>query len=156
MIYYIMLRTLFRSDISQLLPIEKSVHVSPWTEETFLVCFQAGYAGWVVEVDQRIVGFIIVTQGHEESHVLNLCVAHAYQRKGYGRLLLERALSEAKKRGIHIAYLEVRRSNTPAIALYEKMSFQQIGERVGYYPTVAGNEDALVFAVSLANEIRSV
>lgn len=148
-LYYTMLRTLFRSDIPQILAIEKSVHVAPWTEETFTVCFQSGFTGWVVEIDQKIIGFIIVSLTLDECHVLNICVAQPWQRQGWGRKLLERVLQEARQHGLAMAYLEVRRSNTRAISLYQKMQFQQIGERKGYYPTVAGDEDALVFAISI-------
>jgi len=143
------LRTLFKSDLAQLLDIEKAVHVSPWTEETFKSCFQAGCVGWAIELDKKIIGFILISLSVDECHVLNLCVAHAFQHQGFGRTLLEQALTHAKQAKISIAYLEVRRSNTRAISLYRRMNFQLIGQRKGYYPMQAGNEDALVFALSL-------
>jgi ribosomal-protein-alanine N-acetyltransferase len=146
-----MLRSLFKSDLPQILAIEQSVHVAPWTEETFHVVFRTGYAGWVMELDKKIIGFVIVSWSASECHVLNLCVAHAYQHQGYGRQLMDKALEEARKQGIRIAYLEVRRTNSRAISLYEKMQFQVVGERKGYYPTVNGQEDALVFARDLGN-----
>lgn len=144
-----MLRTLFRSDLNQLLVIENSVHITPWNEETFKVCFQAGYIGWVIEIDKRIIGFIVISLTADECHVLNVCVVHEYQRLGWGRKLLEYALDYARKNGIGVAYLEVRRSNTRAISLYKKMNFHPIGERKDYYPTVSGKEDALIFAMNL-------
>jgi len=144
-----MLRTLFQSDLDQLLVIEKIVHVTPWVEATFKACFQSGYIGWVVEINKKIIGFIIISQTIEECHVLNVGVLHEYQHQGFGRKLLEHALSHAKQHGIGMAYLEVRRSNSRAISLYKQMQFHQVGERKGYYPTVSGNEDALIFAKSL-------
>ncbi len=145
-----MLRTLFKSDVPQLLAIEEAVHVTPWTAETFAICFQAGYLGWVIEEQQKILGFIIVSMHTEECHVLNLCVAQAVQRRGLGHSLLDHALQMARQQGARIAYLEVRRSNLKAIALYQKTQFQLIGERKDYYQTVAGNEDALIFGKELA------
>lgn len=144
-----MLRTLFRSDIDQLLLIEKSVHVLPWTEESFKSCIQAGHVGWVIELDKKLIGFIIVSLNMDECHVLNLCVLHDYQHQGWGRKLLEYALTHARQHKVSIAYLEVRRSNSRAISLYKKMNFHLVGERKGYYPTVSGQEDALIFAMSL-------
>lgn len=146
-----MLRTLFKSDLAQILLIEKSVHVVPWTMDTFNMCFDSGYFGWVLEVDKKIAGFIIVSLTPDECHVLNICVSLDYQRQGYGAKLLEHALKHAKKQQVGIAYLEVRRSNTRAISLYKKMNFQQIGERKNYYPTVSGTEDALILAKSLVD-----
>lgn len=121
-----MQRKLFKSDLAQLLAIEQAVHVTPWTEETFKTCFQAGYVGWVIEVDKKIIGFVIISLA-EECHVLNLCVARQYQHQGWGRKLLEIALTQAKQQGVHIAYLEVRDSNSHAISLYRSMGFQVVG-----------------------------
>ena len=145
-----MQRKLFKSDLAQLLAIEQAVHVTPWTEETFKTCFQAGYVGWVIEVDKKIIGFVIISLA-EECHVLNLCVARQYQHQGWGRKLLEIALTQAKQQGVHIAYLEVRDSNSHAISLYRSMGFQVVGGRKNYYATVAGHEDALVFAKTLTS-----
>ena len=143
------LRTLQRSDLDQVLAIENAVHVSPWTRETFETCIRTACKGWVVEENDKIIGFIMVSLQAQECHILNVCVAHAAQRQGLGQKLMEHAIQDAKRSGIGIAYLEVRRSNTRAISLYRKMSFQMIGERKEYYPTVSGREDALIFAKSL-------
>lgn len=148
-----MLRTLYKSDLPQLLAIEKSVHIAPWTEETFKICFQPGYLGWVVDSNRKILGFIIISLHREECHVLNICVMHDCQNQGWGRKLLDKALLQARQQGIGIAYLEVRRSNSRAISLYRKMGFHLVGERKSYYPTPNGYEDALIFARSLHDEI---
>lgn len=144
-----MIRNLTQSDIPEILRIEKSVHVSPWTEETFNVCFQAGYRGWLIEMENQVVGFIIVSFSVDECHVLNICVDHSFQRQGLGKKLLEYALKQAAQQGMTVAYLEVRRSNTRAISLYQKMKFHLVGERRGYYPALSGDEDALIFAIHL-------
>lgn len=146
-----MLRTLRKTDLSEILVIENAVHISPWTAETFKVCFQAGFTGWVIEVENKVVGFIIISENREDCHILNVCVAHEFQHRGYGYKLISKAIEQAKKNGVTIAYLEVRRSNTRAITLYRKMGFHYIGERKEYYPGTTGNEDALVFAMSLIN-----
>lgn len=144
-----MLRTLFKSDLPQLLLIEKDTSISPWTDDIFKLCFASGYMGWVVELEKKLIGFIIVSQTGTECHILNLAVAHAHQHQGWGRKLMEASLDYAKNAGLGIAYLEVRRSNLRAIKLYKNMKFQLIGERKDYYPTVAGKEDAFIFAKSL-------
>lgn len=148
-----MLRTLFKSDLPAVLAIEQSTHVVPWGEDTFRICFQEGYIGWAVEVENKLVGFIIVSLRAEECHILNVAVAREYQHRGLGRQLLEFALNYAKQKNAGIAYLEVRLSNTRAINLYKKMKFHLIGERKDYYPTVSGTEDALIFAKSLQENL---
>lgn len=144
-----MMRTLFKSDLNQLLEIEKSVNVAPWTEDTFAACFHSGYIGWVIELDKKIIAFIMVSLTVDECHILNLCVVREFQHQGWGHKLLNQALMHARQNGVSIAYLEVRKSNTRAIALYQKLKFQLVGQRKNYYPTQAGQEDALIFALDL-------
>lgn len=144
-----MLRQQTETDLPQILIIESLTQIAPWTTETFERCWQAGYPGWIIEQDKKIIGFIIATFNVGETHILNLCVHPDYQRKGFGKELLLHVLKEAKTRGVGIAFLEVRRSNRNAIALYQKMHFIQVAERKNYYPSTHGREDALVFAKDL-------
>lgn len=144
-----MLRTMFKGDLQRLVAIEAAAHATPWTEETFKACFEAGYTGWVIERDEQVIGFVMVSVRLGECHILNLCVDRTYQRQGMGRQLLRQALDNARQQGCAVAYLEVRRSNTRAIALYQKERFRLIGMRKEYYVTVNGKEDALVLARSL-------
>lgn len=147
-----MLRQLKKTDLTRVNEIEQTVHVIPWTDDTFHLCFNVGYLSWVCEVDQKIVGFVIVSLTADECHVLNLGVAREHQHQGYGTILMNHVIHEAKQVGAGIIYLEVRKSNTRAISLYRKLDFHLIGERKDYYPTVAGHEDALIFAKNLLTE----
>lgn len=151
-----MLRTLVIDDIKKVLAIEKAVHISPWTEETFNICFQAGYNGWVIQQQDQIIGFIIASLTKLECHILNLCVAAHFQRQGWGEKLLQHAMAYAIGIGIHIVYLEVRRSNVKAISLYRKMGFRWVGERKDYYPITGGTEDALIFAKDLSVDTHAI
>jgi [ribosomal protein S18]-alanine N-acetyltransferase len=144
-----MLRILFKSDIDQLLLIERTVQIAPWTRETFTVCFNTGCVPVGIEVEKKIIGFIILSLKPEECHVLDLCVSPNYHHQGFGRQLLEYAEDFARKKGVGIIYLEVRESNMKAIALYKKLKFHLIAERSNYYPIPNGMENALVFAKSL-------
>lgn len=148
----IMLRKFFQSDLKQILEIEKLVHIAPWTEETFKSCFQSGFLGWVIEHEDKIIGFLIMTLNASECHILNIAILSGFQRHGYGEKLLKYAMEHAKKEGAGIVYLEVRRSNSKAISLYRKLNFHLIGERKDYYPIPHGGEDALIFAKSLHQE----
>ncbi len=139
-------RPLNRNDLPRLLIIENSVHIVPWARETFLACFQGGCHGFVVCAEELVVGFILTSVRAGECHILNLCVDRLYQRQGHARALLRYAEDEAKQLGAEAIHLEVRRSNSRAITLYQKLGYLQIGERKDYYPTLAGKEDALLFA----------
>ena len=71
------------------------------------------------------------------------------QGRGHGRRLLRAILQLARGRGAQRVFLEVRPSNTPAIALYHDEGFNEIGRRPRYYPAKDGREDALVMALEL-------
>ncbi len=143
-----MLRILQKSDIPQAMIIERLTQFTPWTEEVFERCYDAGYRGWVIEQGDQLIGYLIMSTLAGESHILNVCIHPDFQHQGFGRQLVEAALKNAKEKS-DIAFLEVRRSNAYAIALYEKMGFIQISTRKNYYPTKEGREDALVFAKDL-------
>lgn len=144
-----LIRKLHKTDLPKLIIIEELSHSVPWSEEAFQHCLNARYPGWVLELEGKMIGFIIMTLQAEESHILNITIDRRYQRKGYGKQLLAYGLKEVQKGGAVIAYLEVRASNTRAIKLYENMGFIQIGVRKDYYPVPTGKEDALVFAKDL-------
>lgn len=144
------IRELSKNDLPRLLLIENAVHIVPWARDTFLACFQAGSYGWVAVSDEgEVVGFILTMIRAGECHILNLCVDRLHQRQGYAKQMLDHAEREAKKHGAGIIHLEVRRSNSRAITLYENAGYQLIGERKDYYPTLSGKEDALLFAKAL-------
>ncbi len=147
-----MLRKYHANDLPRLLEIENEVQLSPWPPEVFKQTLARDNTCWVIEKDQQVAAFIIISAITGEIHILNLCVSRADQRSGYGQQLLRYVLQQAVQEKCLFAYLEVRRSNQAAIALYEKMDFVQIGERRGYYPAVNGREDALIFAKDLKQE----
>lgn len=148
------LRPLHKTDIPQLIHIEETSQVAPWSENIFKKCMEAGYSGWGVEIEGGLVGFTLVSLLAGECHILNLCILPRFQHQGLGKQLLEYTLDAVKKLDGMIAYLEVRRSNERAITLYKKMGFTQIGERKDYYPVPTGLEDALVFAKDLGIESK--
>ena len=83
-----------------------------------------------------------------EAHILNISVAPNEQGQGIGRRMLEHLIELATGKAETI-FLEVRPSNVGAIALYEKMGFNEIGVRKGYYPATNGREDAIMLALEL-------
>ena len=143
------LRKLYKADLQQLIQLEETTQAVPWSDEAFRHCLDAGYQVWGVEIDSKLIGFIIISVKAGESHIMNICVDPHHQRQGYGLQLLEHGLKEARAGHADIAILEVRQTNTKAIRLYKKLGFIQIGVRKDYYPVPTGREDALMFAKDL-------
>lgn len=135
--------------VSDLLLIEERCHLTPWNREVFERCFKMGYVTITVALATKMVGFLVYSLIANECHILNLCIHPSFQRQGCGLALLNYVLDEVQARGGQIAFLEVRSSNTGAIALYDSVGFIKIGERKGYYICTNGREDAWVFAKDL-------
>jgi ribosomal-protein-alanine N-acetyltransferase len=96
-------------------------------------------------------GFVLVRVAADESEVLSLGVTPAARRRGVGSQLLAAALDEARRRGATVMFLEVGEGNSPAIALYKRHGFNQVGCRKAYYRAPGrAPEDALLFRVDIA------
>lgn len=134
-------------DIPALLPIEQAAHLYPWHERVFQDCFRSGYRldGVYVDPEQEaLMGFSVAMVVLDEWHLLNLCVAPQYQRRGVGRYLMQRLFVQAEQLAADRMFLEVRQSNQAAIRLYRSLGFEDIGHRRDYYPAPTGREDARV------------
>ena len=136
------------SDLPDVLRIEQQNYEFPWDEEIFKDCFRANYDLRVCEELDRILGYCIVSVGAGEAHILNISVDPAERRQGIGQKMLEYLIEQLQGKA-ETLFLEVRPSNTSAIALYKKIGFNEIGIRKDYYPAQNGREDALMLAMEL-------
>jgi len=98
------------------------------------------------ERPELVVGFIGVLMMVDEAHIVTLAVRGSHRRRGIGELLVISAIEMAQRAGQGLVTLECRVSNEPALALYEKYGFQQVGLRPRYYSD--NHEDAYVLTVS--------
>ncbi|CCE24974.1 ribosomal protein S18-alanine N-acetyltransferase [Methylotuvimicrobium alcaliphilum] len=143
------MRRMTGKDLSAVLAIENTNYDFPWSEGVFKDCFKAGYSCWVCEDVDRILGYSIVSIAVGEAHILNISVASEEQGQGIGRKMLTHLIEVARWYKTETIFLEVRPSNSGAIALYEKTGFNEIGIRKDYYPAQEGREDALMLALEL-------
>ncbi len=142
------LRKMNRSDLAQVVAIEKACGDFPWSEDIFRDCLNTRYDCWVCELADDVLGYGIMSMAVGEAHILNLCVSPTEQKQGIGRKLLEHLIGIASREAEQM-FLEVRLSNTRAITLYDSIGFNEIGVRKGYYEAANGREDALMFALAL-------
>jgi ribosomal-protein-alanine N-acetyltransferase len=137
-------------DLDEVVGIEQVAYPFPWTRGIFEDCLRVGYACWVLEQAGAIVAYGVLSVAVGEAHILNLCVRPERQRQGHGRSLLRHLLGLARRHHADTALLEVRPSNRAALALYQRLGFNEVGMRRGYYPGERGREDALILAIDLA------
>ena len=120
--------------MAQVAELEKLCFADPWSEKSIASELGNIWSYWVVALDgERVVGYIGSQSSADESDVMNVAVHPDYRRRGIAESLIEVLIRELKNRGSHALMLEVRDSNEPAIALYEKLGFQQVGLRKNYY-----------------------
>nr|WP_219633459.1 ribosomal protein S18-alanine N-acetyltransferase [Stenotrophomonas maltophilia] len=145
------MRALRESDLNAVMAIELRGYPFPWTRGIFIDCLRAGYPGLAMERDGLLVGYGVLSIAADEAHVLNICIDPLAQSRGLGRQLLRALVRLAADRGAQRVFLEVRPSNTPALALYHSEGFNEIGRRPRYYPAAQGREDAVVMAIELVD-----
>jgi ribosomal-protein-alanine N-acetyltransferase len=144
------IRNMNKTDIEAVMKIETSVYAFPWTDQIFLDCLKVGYLCQLCIEDGHIAAYSILSvEAKVEAHILNLCVDPSRQNRGIGQALLGKMLDNAKQKKVETVFLEVRPSNHSAISLYNKMGFNQVGNRKNYYPAHRGREDAIIFALDL-------
>ncbi len=144
-------RAMRLADLDAVVAIEVRAYSHPWTRGNFVDSLAAGYDAEVLEDDEgRVIAYLLALRGHEETHLLNLTVEPALQRRGIGRMLLDRLAARVRTRGDRTLWLEVRRSNAGARRLYRAAGMAEVGSRRDYYPALGNaREDAIVMRLAL-------
>lgn len=137
-------------DLAEVLAVEQIAYQFPWTHGNFIDSLRAGHSAWTMrDVSGSLIAYAVVMMALDEAHLLNLTVAPACQRFGFGWRMLEAMAENARGYGARTMLLEVRPGNSAAQSLYERYGFVRIGIRRDYYPASDGREDAIVMRVSL-------
>ena len=143
------IKNMTATHVMQIAEIEKLCFSDPWSEKSVASELENRLSLWLVALDgDRVAGYVGSQSVLDEADMMNVAVHPDYRRQGIGRDLVL-ALSDAlRKKDIKGLMLEVRQSNTPAIALYEQLGFQQVGVRPNYYRNP--KENALILRKELA------
>jgi len=141
------IRPMTRLDLDEVLAIEHASFPSPWKREHFLQEIHSHLAFPFVAVCERtVIGYVCMMSLFEEAQIMDIAVAPDHRGRGVGHILVEQAIAVAREKGAERLVLEVRRSNVPAIRLYERFGFVEYFVRRGYYE---GKEDALLMEKAL-------
>ena len=136
-----MIRTAKSNDLADILSIEKNVFKHPWSKEqlSWELNSQPAAENYVMLARGNMIGYLFSHVVDDDVQILNIAIDIPFQHKGYGEQLLSYFLDQFNTdSSIH---LEVRKSNFPAINLYLKFGFHELGTRKGYY---ADGEDAII------------
>ena len=140
------IRRLTFADLPQVVAIERRAFGTPWSLAMFVlelskpsgICLAAETAG---SDERELVGYLICSRYDTVWHVMNVAVDPDRRRHGIATALIAALLAEVGDRDSQVT-LEVRRSNTGAIALYERFGFRSAGLRRRYYQD--NGEDAVI------------
>ena len=148
----VLIRTMKHNDLAHVSDIERRSYEFPWSHGVFRDCLLAGYQCVVFVRDDQVAGYAILSVAAGEAHILNLCIDPALRSHGYGERLLDDILFRARTSSVREIFLEVRPSNSNALALYKKKGFYQVANRPAYYQAREGREDAAVLAKKLTTD----
>ncbi len=133
--------------------LEKACFAAPWSESSLELLTNEGIGVGYLTLDTHAgneppvtaYGGMLITV--DEGQITNIAVHPDYRRQGLGAAVLRSLLRHAKDARLESVSLEVRASNTAAIALYKGAGFVEAGRRKGFYtkPT----EDALVMVAKI-------
>ena len=148
---------LSEKDLSEVLAIERASFPNPWPAEGFIRAEGADWQRAVVLRDRRrpagVRGYICYWVLEREMEIQNLAVHPEDRRRGGASHLLGVAMADARRHGCLTAWLEVRPTNEPALALYREWGFEQAGRRRRYYED---GEDALLMSAPVKARGRSL
>ena len=155
-----LIREMTLQDVPAVAEIEKLCFSLPWSEQSlidsvkredtmFLVCeeFDENNSDDTGDVNSNIAGYIGMYLSFDEGDITNVAVSPAHRKKGYGEALVSKAKELAREKQLEMILLEVRVSNAPAISLYKKMGFEELGIRKNFYEHPV--EDAIIMKCPL-------
>lgn len=135
-------------DLPAIFSIEQAASVHPWSLKNFEDSLASQHLCLGVKLAGEWVAVVVVQHKVVDAEVLILAVHPKAQRRGIAKSLLEVVIDKYLVAAERL-FLEVRASNDPAIALYEELGFNCMGERKNYYPSAKGREDALIYGLEL-------
>ena len=148
------LRALRSDKAEQCAALHAASFAYAWSAAEFEALLSSKSAVGAAAVDasnDELRGFALSRIAADEAEILTIAVHASFRNRGIGRALLADNLARLAALHVRALFLEVERANQPAIALYARMGFREVGRRSGYYRKPDGaSEAALVLRKDLA------
>ena len=136
------------NDVPAIAELERVCFSDPWSENSISSELNNPLSYWLVAEDNGVIAGYVGSQSVlDAADMMNIAVSSDYRRQGIGQALIESLVAHLLQKNVIALLLEVRVSNIPAVALYEKLGFEQVGRRRGYYHNP--REDALILRKEL-------
>jgi len=145
------IRRMQEADLAAVRAIEAQSFSNPWSDNTFRGEIQNTPVSFPLVVVRRpgdeVVAYIVFWHIRDDVTVNNIAVRPDCRGLGLGEALMRFAIAKVREAGAAFMTLEVRPSNTAAVALYKKLGFEVLGTRKSYY--TKPDEDAHVMGLAL-------
>ena len=129
-----MITNMTGAHVAPIAQLEKLCFSDPWSEKSIETELSCRLSCWLVAMEgDTLVGYVGSQTVIDESDMMNIAVHPDFRRRGIAEALVAELEEQLRQRGSKALTLEVRNSNEPAIALYEKLGFVQVGLRKNYY-----------------------
>lgn len=144
------IRLMKPEDVPQIAYLETICFSDPWSEKSIASELDNPLSCWLVAEEQgRVAGYVGSQSVLDAADMMNIAVAPDFRRQGVGQQLIDALVEHLRRKNVIALLLEVRVSNAAAIALYEKLGFEQVGRRPRYYHNP--KEDALILRKELGS-----
>lgn len=142
------------SDAPSIARAEEEIFSDPWTlRDVSDILVTEGGMCYVALDGGRVIGYVLGRIIPPEGELYRVAVLPSYRRRGIGYRLLDFAVKSSKSRGLEILFLEVRRQNTAAKALYRAYGFRDVSVRKNYYRDPP--DDAIVMVRAHPDDLRT-
>lgn len=148
------IRPMTLEDLPGVIQLDRQAFSLPWPERSFRFELEKNEVSrcWVAETapaesESELSGMIVVWLIVDEVHIATLAVSPGCRRQKVAQRLLAHTLIDAYHAGGSRSYLEVRRGNLPAITLYRRFGYREVGTRKNYYKD--NGEDAVLMDLAV-------
>ena len=130
--------------IAEINELEKLCFSLPWSRQALISQLPDDMHMFIAAIgdDGQVLGYVGMMYVLDEGYISNVAVSPEHRRLGIADALINALIDRANEKDLSFVTLEVRKSNVPAIELYIKNGFSEVGLRKNYYtkPT----EDAIL------------
>lgn len=150
---FVRIAALDASHAARLAALHERAFARPWSTvefETLLAERNVFADGLFIRHDREPDGFVLSRVAADEAEVLSVALTPVVRGRGHARALLAHHFEQLSRAGVRTVHLEVEESNAPALALYRRLGFREVGRRPAYFAKRDGSRAcALILSLAL-------
>lgn len=149
--FSISIRKMTKEDLDLVAMLEKeNFGAVSWSKDSFSDCLKKDYYHiFLAFMADEHIATVVFTKSYDEADISNVCLKEKYRGNGIATKFLLYSIDEMIKENVLHFTLEVRKSNEKAIRLYERLGFENVGVRPGFY--TSPKEDAVIMWKHITN-----